>query len=466
MRIRKSTADLTDQERNDFIKAILFLKHKIVNPNASEEDQFSKYDRFAAIHGAVMSVNVPDESEPINMGHGGPVFLPWHREFLLQFQAQIDTVVKENESHFSVPVTIPYWDWTAHDHTEKELLRENFLGASGPKETPIRGYFAESTPTDDERPDWWPKKIEGWKLNPALIAPGEGKVLVRRVRSVTHLSDWETHILPNLDLPDYHTFWRWLEGGVRTHDSMHNWVGGNMSNPLYSPNDPIFMLNHANVDRLWALWQSRDHDGPTFYPADENWSDQESNSDTEQLRPRVPKGHRLNDAMWPWVGKATGYESRVGEILQNSRLDVIVGVFSGEPERQPIDVLDTKDLPLRPEQNYQYQEPVTRFREVRAILNDAIERWREVNRENPDLSGHGDNFGWETRTQLLASAPRGQILIASDQIGVNAAEDTNIVRVLRTGLPIFASRMPKRGPFLPDNKIDRIAGWIDDGCQE
>ena len=191
MRIRKSTADLTDQERIDFIKAILFLKHKIVNPDASEKDQFSEYDRFAAIHGAVMLVDAPDESEPINMGHGGPAFLPWHREFLLQFQAQIDTVVEENGSHFLEPVTLPYWDWTSHVHTEKELLSENFLGASGPHETPIRGYFAQSAPADDERPDWWPKEIEGWKLNPVLIAPGEGKVLVRRVRSITRLSDWK-----------------------------------------------------------------------------------------------------------------------------------------------------------------------------------------------------------------------------------------------------------------------------------
>ena len=239
-----------------------------------------------------------------------------------------------------------------------------------------------------------------------------------------------------------------------------------MSNPLYSPNDPIFMLNHANVDRLWALWQSRDHDGPTFYPADENWSDQESNSDTEQSRPRVPKGHRLRDAMWPWVGNAKGYKSGVGALLKNSRLDELVGDFSGEPERKPIEVLNTGSLADRPEQNYQYQEPVTRFREVKAILDDAIECWREINGEEPDFSGHGDNFGWETRSQLLASAPRGQILIAPDLIGVDSAEDTNVVRVLRTGLPVFASRMPRGGPFLPPDKIDRIARWIDDGCQE
>ena len=466
MRIRKSSADLTEQERIDFIKAILLLKHKIVNPGASEDDQFSVYDQFAAIHGAVMFVDVPGENEPLNMGHGGPAFLPWHRELLLQFQAQIDIVVEENDSLFSGLVTLPYWDWTAHDHTVNELFRETFLGASGPQETTVRGYFASIAPTGNNRPEWWPNGVEGWRLHPALIAPREGSELVRRIRSVTRLPDWENHIRPNLEIPDYHAFWRWLESGVRTHDSIHGWVGGNMSNSLFSPNDPIFMLNHANVDRLWALWQSRGHEGPSFYPEFEDWSDQGHNSDSNQSRPRVPKGHRLRDAMWPWVGGAAGYISRVGEFLNNDRLNVISGDFSGEPVKMPIHVIDTTNLHERPEQNYQYQEPLVRFNEVKAILDDAIELWREVNGEEPDLAGHGQNFGWGTRNQLLSSAPRGQLLIAQDQIGANAAETTNLVRVLRTGLPVFAPRMPRGGPFIPDEKIGRIASWIDDGCLE
>ena len=31
-------------------------------------------------------------------------------------------------------------------------------------------------------------------------------------------------------------------------------------------NDPIFALNHANIDRLWALWQSYGHHGESHYP--------------------------------------------------------------------------------------------------------------------------------------------------------------------------------------------------------
>jgi len=37
---------------------------------------------------------------------------------------------------------------------------------------------------------------------------------------------------------------------------VHVWVGGDMGAST-SPNDPVFYLNHAHVDRIWAAWQRR-----------------------------------------------------------------------------------------------------------------------------------------------------------------------------------------------------------------
>jgi len=39
------------------------------------------------------------------------------------------------------------------------------------------------------------------------------------------------------------------------HNSIHDFVGGDMSNVGWSPNDPAFFLHHCNVDRFWAIWQ-------------------------------------------------------------------------------------------------------------------------------------------------------------------------------------------------------------------
>ena len=56
--------------------------------------------------------------------------------------------------------------------------------------------------------------------------------------------------------------------GLKLHNIVHVWVGGiiglspegirvfgTMTVPLASPNDPVFFLHHANIDRLWAQWQ-------------------------------------------------------------------------------------------------------------------------------------------------------------------------------------------------------------------
>jgi Common central domain of tyrosinase len=56
-----------------------------------------------------------------------------------------------------------------------------------------------------------------------------------------------------VQLGSFTTFQRTLEGAV--HAGVHNAVGGNMATAS-SPADPLFWLHHANLDRLWARWQS------------------------------------------------------------------------------------------------------------------------------------------------------------------------------------------------------------------
>jgi Common central domain of tyrosinase len=49
-----------------------------------------------------------------------------------------------------------------------------------------------------------------------------------------------------------------IEGGP--HATPHNYLGAIMTT-MNAPDDPLFYLHHANVDRIWSLWQDyRDHD--------------------------------------------------------------------------------------------------------------------------------------------------------------------------------------------------------------
>jgi tyrosinase len=49
----------------------------------------------------------------------------------------------------------------------------------------------------------------------------------------------------------------------RMHNRVHVFIGGSME-PASSPNDPVFLLNHCNVDRQWEAWLTQR--GRTYVP--------------------------------------------------------------------------------------------------------------------------------------------------------------------------------------------------------
>lgn len=76
------------------------------------------------------------------------------------------------------------------------------------------------------------------------------------------------------------------------HNRIHMFVGGDMS-PSSSPNDPVFFLNHCNVDRVWEAWMRpvpQGH-GRTYAPP--------------QSAPASLKGHRLNDTLTSLLSGST-----------------------------------------------------------------------------------------------------------------------------------------------------------------
>src|SRR5262249_45000154 len=78
---------------------------------------------------------------------------------------------------------------------------------------------------------------------------------------------------------NYMAGWNWPSGEPEMHNRVHNWVGGSML-AMSSPNDPVFWLLHANLDRLWAAWEDvYGYDYPEEGP---------------------PPGQRLHDVMAPF----------------------------------------------------------------------------------------------------------------------------------------------------------------------
>ena len=337
MVVRKNFKDLSEDERDAFLEALLLLKVTPGRSTASGTEPASLYDQFVALHGAVMRVRVPDHGTPVNMGHRAPGFLPWHRQYLVAFERALDAVKPD--------VALPYWDWTEHDATRDVLFNLDFLGPIHPRSRPYlldRGYLSAEPPTLDERPNWWPTKFEGWRLDSRLnplasqVPDQFDQYLIRGGNTlnggvVAELATEET-IATMLGMDAYLDFWLYIEAGsglgpgrAPTHNFGHNWVGGHMASAV-SPNDPIFFLHHCFIDKLWAEWQSDGHSGAAYYP------------DRDPLGERIPPGHKLDDLMWPWVADVPGYGS------DNNVYQDMIPDYSTDPAVRPRDMLDHTSL--------------------------------------------------------------------------------------------------------------------------
>ena len=250
MGVRKSAARLTADEKTRFVAALIELKRE------------GHYDHLVHVHHqAMMQIN-PDPA------HGGPAFLPWHRYYLRHLELDLQEI--------DPSVTIPYWDWTRDRSTTGAPWTADLMGGSGRRQDGqvMTGPFAYSTGN-------WPITVKDFPRQPDFLTRilGLGSLPERRdvariLRRVPYdARPWNFRTDPR------RSFRAALEMGP--HNSVHTWVGGNMASAA-SPNDPVFFLHHAMIDRLWAKWQK-------LHP-------------TERYMPKTgaPRGHNLDDPMWPW----------------------------------------------------------------------------------------------------------------------------------------------------------------------
>ena len=199
-RLRRNVWDLDPNgpELNDYRKAIKAMQALPIKDPRS-------WDGQASIH-----LN--------SCPHNNWFFVTWHRAYLFYFEKLIQ------QYSGNPKFALPYWDWSM-----KPEIPPAFL---------------------DKRPG-----------NPLFI---EGRAAVGQLPS----NKVSTPVIEKiLKLKDFVAFAgaRSSEqrapagsGGLEStpHNAVHNWVGGEMGT-FKSPLDPIFWLHHANIDRLWAEWASK-----------------------------------------------------------------------------------------------------------------------------------------------------------------------------------------------------------------
>jgi len=192
---RKNQNALSSAEWDDLIDA-LDRTHGV--PAAAP-----RYRDFVKVHSRAMN-----PTDMVGMSWGvhtmgtmmrGRNFLSWHRRFVFRLEARLRKVHPD--------VTIPYWNALVDRAIPTRLADPQFVGRWGIQ--------------------------RNWKAS--LLAPAKDLKVLKGFSS-------------------FDSFQSAIEGAV--HASVHNAVGGDMASGS-SPADPLFFLHHANIDRLWAEWQTQ-----------------------------------------------------------------------------------------------------------------------------------------------------------------------------------------------------------------
>jgi tyrosinase len=307
--IRKSVTSLNNNEKQKFIEAVKALKSNTKDAKIGS----NRYDDYVLIHAKAMSKAAGTDADynMRNLAHRGPIFLPWHREFLRRFELDLRNEVDD--------IAVPYWDWAEDAVREASaafppntwpIWSDDFLGGDGvPDEDPLK-RFVKSGPFAD----WITVEADQHTGNPI----GKGR-LRRSFQQDAPRLPTRSDIFNSFKFDFYDTpYWEIRSRGFRNalegplHNLIHRWVGGSMLLNT-SPNDPVFFLHHCNVDRIWALWQAirsgNEGNSGIDYPFDM------VDRDRKRLR-----NYNLDDKIFPWEEVA---DKTVKDVLRYQDLGYI-----------------------------------------------------------------------------------------------------------------------------------------------
>jgi hypothetical protein len=221
--VRRNVAKISQAERDKLRDAIVGLD------GLSYPDGVSFWDKQDAIHQATHV-------------HGGPAFVPWHREMCNRFEALLQQV--------DPTVSLHYWDWTTDPRDSPDgaggfadLFTPAFMGsASGRAGVPLdtldnNGVFAGSR-DDTGDPADPPQEITRGVAPGAPGLPADATI-IGAGDALPQPEQWQAFRMA-------------LEGA---HNSAHGYIGGTIGSAHSAFEDPFVFLLHSNVDRLWASWQ-------------------------------------------------------------------------------------------------------------------------------------------------------------------------------------------------------------------
>ncbi|KAF8495782.1 Di-copper centre-containing protein [Russula emetica] len=264
--VRKEWRAFSTEEKAEWIRAVNCLSKQphdsalapSVDPSLSlippVNTSGSYYDDLVYIH---MDLNIRI--------HFTGLFLPWHRWYTDVFEKSLKTKCGYTGAS-------PYWDWTID---APDFYESSFWKDSDPKS----GLGGWGDPNADYQvPDGGfhtlplsypsPHTV---RRNFTLVAPPfPGAAPGPQMSNNASFSASVIESILRISPGDYKQFQTAVERPGGPHGGVHVIMGGDMSGfcpknsplncnggPKWSPNDPLFFMHHATVDKIWYDWQNR-----------------------------------------------------------------------------------------------------------------------------------------------------------------------------------------------------------------
>lgn len=273
--VRTEFRSMPKEMRKQFTDSVTCLKNlpaKTYTDASKYPGVKSRYDEYVATH-----------IENTFKIHATADFLAWHRNFIWEFEHDL-----KNECGYTG--TLPYWDWAADaqalDKSEVFNGDEYSMGSNGEyiagrADTYLglqdltfppgtgggcvhSGPFSNTTfattlgPIDSPYNDNVENQMD---YNPRCLVRDLNSWFSQRYNTYTNVAD----VVIGEDSVQY--FQALMQGylgdnKLGVHGGGH-WLGGGPSQLEdfhSSPNDPVFYIHHAMIDRLWTVWQYMDRE--------------------------------------------------------------------------------------------------------------------------------------------------------------------------------------------------------------
>ncbi|KAK4448696.1 Grixazone synthase [Podospora aff. communis PSN243] len=262
---RKEWGSLSKKDRLSYISAVHCLANlTALTPPTAIPGARTRYDDFVGSH-ILQTLFV----------HASGLFLPYHRYYVHLYETAL-------RSECNYRGAQPYWDWTlsyTNPHLSTVFDGSPYsLGSNGeyipnrePIEVPIPNgptlVFPPATgggciASGPFTPDKFQIHLGPVGYEPQGPQGGLGynpRCLTRDLSPAFSLDTRPTNVTKLLDgCADLGCFNLQLDTPGGVHGSGHFLMGTTALDVFASPSDPVFWLHHAQVDRLWAIWQAQD----------------------------------------------------------------------------------------------------------------------------------------------------------------------------------------------------------------